>query len=85
MPNEHKDMELKIKLFTCANRQCRCLNEKLGLYFFTTDIEKALKHSEENDSPMFISEHTQEAIEGMYASVRKLENFQEEVKEEENE
>ena len=42
--------------FTCANRECKCLSEGIGLYFTTDDIEEAEKHSRENDSPMWISE-----------------------------
>ena len=67
---------MKKYLFTCANKDCKCLTKKLGLYFFTTSKEKALKHSKENNSPMWISEHSVEEIEGMYATIKKLEGQQ---------
>lgn len=59
-------------LFTCANRNCECLTEKVGLYFFTTSQEKAVKHSKENNSPMWISEHSTEEIEEMYNTLKKM-------------
>ena len=59
-------------LFTCANRNCSCLKEKLGLYFFTTDVKEARKHSEGGNSAMFISKHSEEEIKGIYESIKVL-------------
>ena len=42
-------------LFTCTNRDCKCLKTGLGLFFTTDDVEEAEKHSQENNSPMWIS------------------------------
>lgn len=59
-------------LFTCSNRECQCLNEKLGLHFFTIEMEEAEKHSRENNSPMWVSKHSEEEINGMYDSIKIL-------------
>ena len=42
-------------VFTCTNKECKCLREGIGLYFTTDDIEEAEKHSRENNSPMWIA------------------------------
>ena len=42
-------------IFTCTNRECKCLSEGIGLHFTTEDIEEAEEHSRENDSPMWIA------------------------------
>lgn len=66
---------MKKEVFTCSNRSCPCLDEKLGLYFFTTDIKKAEKHSRENNSPMFISNMDEDEVKGMYTSIKITENL----------
>lgn len=53
--NEQILAELGLKYkFTCANRDCKCLTQGVGLYFTTENIGEAEKHSRENNSPMWI-------------------------------
>ena len=82
LKNEEQDKfkkkeEINEVLFTCGNRDCKCLTEKLGIHFFTTDQRKALEHSKENDSKMWVSEHSLKEIEGMYETIKKLEKANE--------
>ena len=63
---------LTIMVFTCANRDCQCLKEGVGIYFFTNDINKAEEHSRLNNSPMSISRMSIEEFLGQKQSVQKL-------------
>lgn len=48
--------DVLIPIYTCANRECACLKVSPGLYFFTNSFLEAEKHSEDNNSPMWISQ-----------------------------
>jgi len=50
------DEKTKVVVFTCNNRECQCLKEGVGLYFFTIDPALAAKHSTDNMSMMWIEE-----------------------------
>jgi hypothetical protein len=64
MPIINKENK-KILVFQCANRECKCLLEGAGLYFFTCEPKKAEEHSRENHSPMWIEWQSFEQFLGM--------------------
>ena len=64
--------QMKKYVFTCTNRECKCLKEGVGLYFITDDIKKAEKHSRENNSPMWVSRMSEKEYDGIEQTKKKL-------------